>query len=64
MLNQTTRDWYTDVPEAPHRELHNGQQVYEPHVGQFSIGYVYIFGANHLAVNTFLSASRATQART
>jgi hypothetical protein len=35
MLNQTTRDWHTDVTEAPHRRLHSVQQVYASHVGQF-----------------------------
>jgi hypothetical protein len=34
-LNQTTRDWHTDITEAPSRRLHSVQQVYESHVGQF-----------------------------
>jgi hypothetical protein len=32
-LNQTTRDWHTDVAEAPHRRLPSVQQVYESHIG-------------------------------
>jgi hypothetical protein len=34
-LNQTTRDWHTDIAAAPHRRLHSVQQVFESHAGQF-----------------------------